>query len=400
MIKKMRIKFIAITIIALMILLASVLLSINYFVKVNHEQSLEGLMREIIFRDGDISHMPPSDVIPPPNNIPPKRKIGYISIRLNENKDIIDVLNKMSYDETLDPLILTDQVLNSNQTSGSLDSLRYQVVEKDYGYLLVFVDQSIEDQFLVELRETSFKIGFLSFFIVSILSIYLSKYITKPIEVAFKKQKRFISDSSHQLKTPLTIMSANMDLLMDDLEENTYLPEIKNQYHRMNHLINNLITLANTQDLEGKQSKTEVDLSQLVENTVLPFEVLAYENNKELILLIDENIHIKCIKEKIVEMLEALVDNAIKYSKVNSQIIIKLEENNGVHLSISNYSEHLTEGEKGKIFETFYRGDDTRYETKGHGLGLCIVKNIVDVHGGKIKVRISEDKLVTFEITF
>jgi len=400
MIKKMRIKFIAITIIALMILLASVLLSINYFVKVNHEQSLEGLMREIIFRDGDISHMPPSDVIPPPNNIPPKRKIGYISIRLNENKDIIDVLNKMSYDETLDPLILTDQVLNSNQTSGSLDSLRYQVVEKDYGYLLVFVDQSIEDQFLVELRETSFKIGFLSFFIVSILSIYLSKYITKPIEVAFKKQKRFISDSSHQLKTPLTIMSANMDLLMDDLEENTYLPEIKNQYHRMNHLINNLITLANTQDLEGKQSKTEVDLSQLVENTVLPFEVLAYENNKELILLIDENVHIKCIKEKIVEMLEALVDNAIKYSKVNSQIIIKLEENNGVHLSISNYSEHLTEGEKGKIFETFYRGDDTRYETKGHGLGLCIVKNIVDVHGGKIKVRISEDKLVTFEITF
>ena len=396
----MRIKFIAITIIALMILLASVLLSINYFVKVNHEQSLEGLMREIIFRDGDISHMPPSDVIPPPNNIPPKRKIGYISIRLNENKDIIDVLNKMSYDETLDPLILTDQVLNSNQTSGSLDSLRYQVVEKDYGYLLVFVDQSIEDQFLVELRETSFKIGFLSFFIVSILSIYLSKYITKPIEVAFKKQKRFISDSSHQLKTPLTIMSANMDLLMDDLEENTYLPEIKNQYHRMNHLINNLITLANTQDLEGKQSKTEVDLSQLVENTVLPFEVLAYENNKELILLIDENVHIKCIKEKIVEMLEALVDNAIKYSKVNSQIIIKLEENNGVHLSISNYSEHLTEGEKGKIFETFYRGDDTRYETKGHGLGLCIVKNIVDVHGGKIKVRISEDKLVTFEITF
>lgn len=396
MIKKMRLKFIAITIISLMVLLASVLLSINYFVKMNHEESLERLINEITFRDGDISGTPPRN-----NTPPPKKKIGYFSVKLDEDENIIEIINKISYDETIEPQALTEQVMNSNKSSGSFDSLRYQMVEKNYGYLLVFVDQSIEDQFLVDLKETSFKIGFLSFFTISLLSIYISKFITKPIEVAFKKQKRFISDSSHQLKTPLTIMSANMDLLMDEVEENPYLTEIKKQYHRMHQLINSLMTLANTQALEQEMPKTAIDLSQLVENTVLPFEVLAYENNKNLVLEIEENIQLKCIKEKIVEMIEALVDNAIKYAKDNSEISIKLNrQNNGVHLSISNYSEHLTELEKEKIFETFYRIDDTRYDTPGHGLGLCIAKNIVEAHGGKMKIHISAKQLVTFEIIF
>ena len=396
MIKKMRLKFIAITIISLMVLLASVLLSINYFVKVDHEENLENLMNEIIYRDADISGTPP-----PPNNPPPKKKIGYLSVKLDEDEKIIEIINKIAYDETIEPQGLTQQVITSNETSGSLDSLRYQMVKKDYGYLLVFVDQSIEDQFINDLKETSFKMGLLSFFVISFLSIYISKYITKPIEVAFEKQKRFISDSSHQLKTPLTIMSANMDLLMDDLQENVYLTEIKKQYHRMYRLINSLITLANTQDLERDMLKTEINLSQLIENTVLPFEVLAYENNKNLVLEIEENIQMKSIKEKIIEMTEALVDNAIKYAKDNSDITIELKkQNNRIYLRISNYSEHLTDLEKEKIFDTFYRIDDTRYDTQGHGLGLCIVKNIVKAHEGKIKVHRIAKELVTFEIIF
>ncbi|MDM8533775.1 HAMP domain-containing sensor histidine kinase [Clostridiaceae bacterium HSG29] len=401
MIKKMRLKFIVITIVALIVLLASVLLSINYFVKINHEQSLENLMNDIIYRDGDVLQKPPRDIPPLLGADTPRKKVGYISVKLNKNQEIIQTINEMQYDDNLVPKELVQKIMINNEKTGNFNSLKFSIVEKDYGQLVVFIDQSIEDQFLLDLKMTSFKIGLLSLFLISLISIYLSNYITRPIEIAFENQRRFISDSSHQLKTPLTIMSANLDLLIDDLDENVYLTEIKNQYHRMHHLINSLINLANTQSINKSMLKIKVDLSELIENTVLPFEVLAFENNKTFVLEIDKDIYFKCIKEKMIEMVEALVDNAIKYAKDNSDIkIILRNENSKIHLIISNYSNYLISLEKEKIFEIFYRGSESRFETKGHGLGLCIVKNIVESHGGKIKVYKSSEELVTFEIIF
>ena len=278
--------------------------------------------------------------------------------------------------------------------------MRYLIVDKNYGKIIVFADQSIQNGMLDELRNTSYIIGGISIVLLSVIVFFLSRLVTKPIEAAFEKQKRFVSDSGHELKTPLSILSANADMMELEMGGNKWLTQIKQQSKRMNKLIHELLTLAKTEDLNTRMQFAPFNLSQTIVNTVLPFEVVAFEQGKNVECETPSDVYYTGSEKSIKEMLEALVDNALKYSDINSDIKVKLTEKGSRKIiEVQNKGQYINDYEKTKLFEKFYRPDNSRArETGGHGLGLSIVKNIVDMHKGKIEVENKTDGYIEFKV--
>jgi len=187
-----------------------------------------------------------------------------------------------------------------------------------------------------------------------------------------------------------------------ELGSNEWLTQIKHQSSRMSKLIHELLTLAKTEDINANNQFSKFNLSQTILNTVLPLEMIAFEQNRQIVCSIEDNVLCNGNDKKIVEMLEALMDNAIKYSDENSIILVYLSlKGNKKVIEICNKSKGFNKKEKLKLFDKFYRADDSRArETGGYGLGLSIVKNIVDIHKGKIEIDTKSNELIIFRIVF
>ena len=392
MIKKMRFKFIAITAASLILLLLSILLAMNIVLTRNTAINSQALLTDLANNDGVIN-IKPTDPLGPPNQIPHN---DTFSIKLNHEGEVIEILNQNSrvdYDYAME---LLDSALSNSDT----DNYISLVQDKSYGQIVVFADQGAEYQLLNELRSISYFIGGISIAIILVIVYFLSKLVTKPIEDAFKRQKRFVSDSSHELKTPLSIISANVDLMEMEIGENEWLSQIRMQSRRMNKLIHELLQLAKTENEIKESSFSEFNLSETIYKTILPFEVIAYEYDKEIKFNVEENIYLNGNESRITEMLEALTDNAIKYSDEKSAINVSLKKSgNKKIIMFSNKSIPISETELSKLFDTFYRPDVSRSrETGSYGLGLSIVNNIVTMHKGKIDATY-EKGIITFKIT-
>jgi signal transduction histidine kinase len=230
---------------------------------------------------------------------------------------------------------------------------------------------------------------------------FLSKWAIKPVNESFEKQKRFISDASHELKTPLTIIGANLDILAEEIGGDSHITHIRKQSARMNSLINSLLSLARS-DEEAEVMFSKFNLSATVLNTALEFESRAYEENKNYSYEIAENLQYNGAESQIKQLAGILIDNAIKYG---NDIKISLKrKNNHTHLSVYNTGEGISDNEKAKIFDRFYRVDSSRQREDnspsfgGYGLGLSIAKAIVDSHKGKILVDGEQGKWVRFEV--
>jgi signal transduction histidine kinase len=174
---------------------------------------------------------------------------------------------------------------------GDVDNYRYSIKATNDGYLVVMVDTSLQNSMLEKLVQVSYVTGIASFGIIFILIIILSKYVTKPVEVAFDKQKRFIADSSHELKTPLSIITVNLDMLEMEIGKSSRTIAISEGIQRMNKLIHELLLLARTEQKNG--AFISFNLSEVMESTVLPLEVIAYEEGNEIETRIEKNIMFK-----------------------------------------------------------------------------------------------------------
>lgn len=241
-------------------------------------------------------------------------------------------------------------------------------------------------------------------FFSSIILIYtiakkVSNIIVKPVEETFQKQKQFISDASHELKTPLAVIEANVEVLENEEKGNKWITYIKNEIESMDKLINELLLLAKIENIDNVAEYEEFDMSKEVEIILSMFESVAYEKQISLRSDIQQNIIMNGRKEDIEHILSTLVDNAINHTPTKKEVIVELKkEKSEIILQVKNVGEPIKEEEREKIFERFYRIEQARSrKEKRYGLGLAIAKSTLQKYKGKIKVGY-QDRFTVFEV--
>lgn len=241
-------------------------------------------------------------------------------------------------------------------------------------------------------------VGIIGIIIISIIAKKISKTIVKPVEETFEKQKQFISDASHELKTPLAVIEANTEVLQNKIGENKWLTYIQKESQSMNKLVNDLLQLAKMENTKNINYQ-KFDLSKEVQMSVAVFESLIYEKQIKLETNIDEGIYFTGEKEDIKHIISIILDNAIKHTEKNNKIIVDVKkEKSDIKIEIKNQGEPIPPEEQEKIFERFYRVDKSRNRNeKRYGLGLSIAKEIVEKYNGTIKAS-SKDGFTSFVV--
>lgn len=283
-------------------------------------------------------------------------------------------------------LKIIEQNYKSNTFIGNLyvHDFSYNYIENHH---ITLVDNSDTKNRLFSSLEISILLFILAEIVIVIVSKKLVSWIIKPVEVSFEKQKQFIADASHELKTPLSVIMACSETLHVSKQDQKWLDNIKHESERMSKLITSLLDLAKVEN-ESKEMHENTNLSKLVEKSVLSFESLAYEKNIQFDYSINDTIYFKCNKEEIRELIAILLDNAIKHCLKKGNIIVKLREGkSNIILEVMNKGNPIPKGEEEKIFERFYKCDASRNRNDNrYGLGLAIAKKIVTNHNGQISV--------------
>ena len=296
---------------------------------------------------------------------------------------------------------MASEILSKNKEKGSISGYLYLCRLHNDNTYLFFMDYSPEKDMSMRLFEICLFAGLFGILVLFVLVIILSKWVSRPVQVAFDKQRQFIADASHELKTPLTIISTNAEVLENSLPDNKWLSHIMDQSARMNILINNLLDLAKLDAYADKCDFFPFDLSRAVKNAALSFESLAYEYGKNYTMEIAENLSLNGNDAAIRQLTTILLDNAFKYSDEKGSILIRLSCNdNKKVLLVHNSGNGIPASEQKHIFERFYRIDSSRNRKfGGYGLGLAIAKSIVNIHKGQILVRSDGQSYTEFEIT-
>lgn len=239
-----------------------------------------------------------------------------------------------------------------------------------------------------------------SFVALGIIVCGLSAKVFEPIRYILAKQKQFISDASHELKTPVSIISANADVIKTE-ENAQYVDSIKNQVNRLNFLVSDLLTLARLDEGNVKSIKETFNLSDEITQTVLPFDAVAFEKGKTLDCDIEPDIIYDGAKDDVKKILNILLDNAVKYAQDNGEIKVSLKKSGAkCELSVYNDGSLIPEEDAQKIFERFYRGDLSRSrESGGNGLGLSIAKSIATANRWDIFATSVYGKSMTITLT-
>ena len=237
----------------------------------------------------------------------------------------------------------------------------------------------------------SVSISLFGYVVTAILICFFAGKFIRPVAESYEKQKRFITDAGHEIKTPLTIIGADVDLLKMDYGENEYLDDIENQVKRLSGLTGDLVHLARMEESQKSLSMIEFPVSEIVRETAAPFQTLAKSQNKELVLQIQPEQSLCGNEKSVSQLVSILLDNALKYSPEGSTIRLNLEkQGRKLILKVSNLClTPVTEEDLHHVFDRFWRADPSRNsETGGHGIGLSMAQAIVIAHGGKINATL------------
>ncbi len=308
----------------------------------------------------------------------------------------------------LDDHVLRDivkQCLAQSDHAGVLEDyhLRYLRQTDPLSLRIAFTDSTLEQQTLRSLVETCLRIGLAAIAVLLACSYFLSGLITKPVEQAWQEQRRFLSDASHELKTPLTVILSSADLLAEHTAENNvaapYVDNIRSESRRMRSLVEDMLTLSRTESGQQTLQPDTVDLTDLAMDTALRFEPVAYEAGRTLLYDIQENITLTADGERLRQLLGILLDNAIKYAPAGSAVRLALHRNDKTAvMEAENSGEPIPPSALPHLFERFYRVDSSRSDHGSFGLGLSIAQAIAHQHGGEIRCR-SDERGTCFTVT-
>ena len=327
--------------------------------------------------------------------------IDFFIIMADDEGNYLATLNNEDITEETAQKYITAILDDGAQTGMVNHKFQFYRQPKSNGTLMVFTDKGAEMDTLAQMKRTTIIIGVVSVVVLSVAAFFLSKKSIEPIKTAFEQQKRFVSDASHELKTPLTVISANADVLAGEIGENKWLNYIKSQTDRMNVLVNDLLNLTRLENNTTDFICTDFDLSKAAENTALPFECQAFEMNRKFVVDIEEGITVNGSERHIKQMMAIFIDNALKYSNEGGTVKVTLCRHGDKKVfSVFNTGQGVREDEKEKIFERFYRSDESRNRaTGGYGLGLAIAKSVIDKHKFKVHVENQEGSSICFVVT-
>ncbi|MCR8642897.1 HAMP domain-containing histidine kinase [Paenibacillus sp. N1-5-1-14] len=283
----------------------------------------------------------------------------------------------------------------------------YAVQNLEPGYSIIYLDVTSQFTILSNLIITFIAVGLFMLIIIFFMSRFFANRYIAPVKEAFHKQKQFIADASHELKTPLTIIHTNTDLLLTSPEETIqsqakWIHHIQSETERMKTLTNNLLYLTEMEDAQASISMSfaPFNISEVVESVILIMEAVIYEKNISLRYDIEPSITFQGNKEQIKQLCIILLDNAIKYTAPKGTITLQLNKRHtDILLTVSNTGEGIMSEHLDRIFDRFYRADPSRSrENGGYGLGLAIAKSIVDQHKGKIYAKSTLHAHTTFYV--
>lgn len=326
--------------------------------------------------------------------------ISNVDLMIIEKNGKINIKNFANIPEDLYSKIYNDisDIARTESVFDNSGNYYYKFARKKDLNVFVLKDMTKEISILKENNLKAFAVLCGVYCFVFLLVSILSFKVFEPLEKMIENQKRFTSDASHELKTPLTIISANAEVLSEN-DNNQWIENIKVQTKRLQDLVGKMLSLAQFDENKPVLKNETFNLSALCYETILPFDAVAFESEKSLNVSIDNDVIINGNKASVKQIMSILTDNAIKYAIKNTAIDITLKkENNLIKFSVKNAGSSIKEEDSDKVFERFFRGANSRNrESGGSGLGLSIAKEIADAN--KWKINAESHYGISMEIT-
>ena len=407
MIKKLQWKFILLSMSALLFVLVVIIAGIN-IVNYNAVTQEADIILSLMTEDNDEFPMEPDklgDRLPSGMSPEVPYESRYFSVVLDKytGQVLFVETNRIIVVDTQAAITYAKTALQKSNSTGFIQNYRYKIEQTENFTRIIFLDCGRKLDAYYSFLYASISISLTGYIVVFAFIVFFSNHIIRPISESYEKQKRFITDASHEIKTPLTIIRADADVLEMELGENEWLNDIKKQASQLTELTNDLVFLSRMEESEHILPFIDFPFSEVVNETALSFHGLAQRQGKELRCQIPPMLTL-CGNEKTIrQLVSILLDNALKYSPVNEKISLTVEEQSKyIVLSVTNATTQTIEKEQLKLlFDRFYRVDASRNsKTGGHGVGLSIAKAIVDTHHGKIQATTPSENFLQISVKF
>lgn len=400
MFHKLKIRLIMINISTLSVILFIIFSGIYLMMSNLGEHGAQMIMSSI----GKEEQLPTPDY----NNNDPIFNVFYI--KTNQLTGLLEISSNVTISKE-DVVSIVDLVSKSKAASGDINynklSLKYLKVQKQYGFIIVFLDKSQPNSILNHLLFSFLIIGIIGIILVFIVSLFLANKALVPIKTAWDKQKNFIADASHELKTPLTVINTNLEIVMDNKEElvesqSKWIENAQWEINRMAKLLEDLLLIASSDYGELNIFKVTFDISYTLEQTILPFEPLAEIKGIIIKTQIQPEVDFCGDEGRIKQLITILTDNAIKYTHEGGNVIVKLNSNESIiEILVIDSGEGIPKEHLRRVFERFYRVEKSRSRSfGGSGLGLSIAECIVKEHNGSISVTSTFGEGSIFKVSF
>ena len=323
----------------------------------------------------------------------------HFTVFFDEKGEVSETFTESIYSITESAAIeYAERAMEEGEERGWIAHYRYRIFANDLGKGVVFVDGSMSRSVLMQSTTIAGIVLLACAALVLIMIFLLSKKAVKPIAESYEKQKQFITDANHELKTPLTLILANLDIAESELGQNEWLDDIRSEGHRMTELVGQLVALSRMDEEGHKMNMTEVPFGELVADTVAEFEPLAKERGKALTASVDKNVTYFGDEALLHRLVGILMDNAIKYCDNEGEISITLRRGRHIVLTVENTYSAVGETELNRLFDRFYRADKARRFTGGYGVGLSMAKAIVENHKGEITAYKKDSTHIGFKV--
>ena len=395
MIRKLRLKFVAVCMAMVTAVLAVVFLSVYFSV----QRSAETLSRQVLQRviqESDQTHG--EGIFRPDISITiggDRVLLPYFTVEVWGNNACVTGGTYASLDDTEALSYILQDCLSQPQQEGIVERYGLRYLRQDNGLYqnIAFVDMTMETTMLHRLMRSYFLIVLAALILLLGVSILLSRWATAPVEKAWRQQRQFLSDASHELKTPLTVILSNAELLEAapmDQRPARWRDNILSEAKQMKVLVEQMLTLARADNnpTPSASAMEAVSLSDLATDCALAFEPVAFEAGKPLEYEIAPDLTVTGDRDKLRRLISILLDNAIKYGADGGIIRLKLQKSDRhAQLVVSNPGEPIPQDKLPHLFERFYRADDSRGEKSGFGLGLSIAATVAQEHKASLRAE-------------
>lgn len=394
MIKKLRLKFVALSMAALFALLAGIIAGMNV-INYNAVVSEADGTLSLLARNGgvfpDFEGGGGKGGLPPHMSPEAPYEARYFSVLLNEDGEVLQTdTGRIKAVDSEAAAAYANLVASRGEERGFVAHYRFLRTAEGTGARITFLDCGRQLDSFRTFLFASAGMGLAGYLLFFFVILFFSGKIIRPVAESYEKQKRFITDAGHEIKTPLTVIKADADVLEMDYGENEWLRDIQKQAVRLTALTNDLVSLSRMEEAKDALQRIEFPFSDVVEEAASSFQALAQTRGRPFRVNIQPMLSLTGDEKAIHQLVGILLDNALKYSPKNSAVSLTLErQGKNARLSVCNGTESLIPRERlPLLFERFYRMDPSRNsQTGGHGIGLSLAKAIVEAHGGRIQAR-------------